>query len=286
MSGAFTGAAVTLFTLCFFIVSRHVLTLRQQRQIQQRVRASQPAERPLAMFHTVSIAAVIWFVTLVAGVVAFARSGIMLSILLVASGIVANRILASMIMARRRYAYERAVPILLDQVARSIRSGASIITAFRDSVQEEHMQAGAGPVLPDLDEVFRKVDVGISFADAMRAWACDRPYEAVRLCVTATLIAHETGGSPASAIDGATQTIRGNMQARDAAALHATQSRASAMTLSGLPLILTGTMLIVHEHVREFLLHNPLGAVVIVLGVSLNALGTVWMNRMIKAALQ
>jgi Flp pilus assembly protein TadB len=62
---------------------------------------------------------------------------------------------------------------------------------------------------------------------------------------------------------------------------YAAQSRASAVVLAALPLVLSGPMLLFNHSARIFMLHTPLGVALLVSGLALDLAGVRWMSALI-----
>lgn len=142
-------------------------------------------------------------------------------------------------------------PDLLDHVARAIRAGSTVRTAYHHTVQRMGTPTGAA-------------------ADAAVA-------------AQALEVATALGGPHASVFEGAASTLRDRAVARAQAEAHAAQARLSARVLTAVPLVFSGWSVVTGASFRAAL-SSPVGAGSATLGVALNLLGWRWMRRIVDRA--
>lgn len=205
--------------------------------------------------------------------------GPVLGALVGGGGLGAIAMTRTVIRQHQRARYEQAVPLALDNLARSLRSGSGVDSAL---VEVSHRP---GPVAADFAAMVNELRLGASMTDALAGWSRRRPLPSVRLAAAALILVLRTGGAPAQALDGVAATVRQSLNARETAHTHATQSRASAWVLTALPLAVTGPMVAFDPSVRAFLLGSTAGAIILVVGLALDAMGAWWMHRLIRGAL-
>jgi tight adherence protein B len=129
------------------------------------------------------------------------------------------------------------------------------------------------------DELRRRLDRGWSMVDA-----CEPPSDAgahLRLAIIVITTAARLGGSPAPAIDRTAATLRQRAVDADERSVHAAQARLSAHVLTAVPLAMLLLLLATDDDVRV-VATSTLGATCIGAGLSLNAIGSVWMRRIIR----
>jgi tight adherence protein B len=188
------------------------------------------------------------------------------------SAVVALRLLSG----RREARLERELPRLLEAVARSLRSGASVPGALRDAAATDGLAAA------DLAVVLVEVDRGRPLVEALDRWAGRRASAAVRLVVGVLSVALGSGGAPARAVDGVAATLRERAEVdREVRAL-ATQARASAVVITVAPLAFAALGLLGDEQTADFLLRTPTGLACLAAGIALDAAGAWWMARIAR----
>lgn len=176
---------------------------------------------------------------------------------------------------RRLRALDLAIPSSLEAVARSLRSGSSLLHAVEDA-------AGAAPGLlaADLGAVAARVRLGASLPAALDAWAEQRPRPGVRLAVAALALAAETGGASARSVDGVATTLRERHALdREVSALSA-QARLSALVIGLAPLAFAAFAAATDPRTATFLFRTPAGLACLGAGLALDAAGAWWMHRL------
>lgn len=206
--------------------------------------------------------------------------GVFVAVVLALSVFAIGAGIRSSIRDHRAACYEASVPRLLDELARSLRSGAG----FQNALNETR-SVTSGPIGFDVERVCRDISLGSSTVAALNDWGRRRPVRSVRLCVASLSLALATGARQAQAVDSAAATIRQFLDARSSATAAATESKASAFVLAAMPMVTTGPLLVVNEDARAFMLHSLVGQTLLVAGLILDGIGVVVMNRMIKRTL-
>lgn len=178
----------------------------------------------------------------------------------------------------------RAVPELLDEVARELRAGGAI-TAALDRVAD----ADDEPV--GVLNAFRDARVcGTPVVEALERWmrSQDDEVTAVRTTVAvaagALATAVAAGEQAAYALEGVAEALRAEVDARAEAHAQGAQGRASAAVLASLaPASLVLGAVLAPESARVLLV-DPIGNVALVGGVGCELLGVWWMRRILSAS--
>ena len=178
---------------------------------------------------------------------------------------------------RRAQRLEEAVPVALEAVARSLRSGAGLRHALSEA-------AAHGPVAlrADLASVVTRTERGEALVDALEGWAARRPSPGVRLAVAALCLGAETGGAQARAVDGVATTLRQRLAAAAEARALAAQARASAAVIALAPIAFCVLASSTDPRVATFLFRSPLGFAVLAAGIALDVVGAWWMARLTR----
>jgi tight adherence protein B len=178
---------------------------------------------------------------------------------------------------RRDLRLERELPRLLEAVARSLRSGASLRAALGEAATEQ------GVATDDLALVLAAVDRGAPLGEALDRWAKRRPRPGVRLAAGALVVASTAGGTPARSVDGVAATLRERLEVdREVRAL-ATQARTSALVVTVAPLAFAGLGLLGDGQATHFLLRTRSGFGCLVAGLTLDGAGAWWMARLTRS---
>ena len=177
--------------------------------------------------------------------------------------------------AERRPPSATAVAEWCDDLARQVRSGSTLRDALTTTLPTDPATRRA------TDELRRGLDRGRSVADACRPAGNAGAHLRLAMVVIAT--AARLGGPPAPAIDRTAGTLRQRAVDADERIVHAAQARLSAHVLTAVPLAML-LLLLVTDHDVRATATSTLGATCIGVGLSLNAIGSVWMRRIIGTA--
>lgn len=168
-----------------------------------------------------------------------------------------------------------ALPLFLEDVARGLRSGASMRASIAAAAP-----AATEPLCGDLEVVLRRLESGVALSDALGEWADRRPDQRlVRLVTVAVALAAQVGGSMAQAVDGVADTIRAEVALEAEVRALASQARASAALVALLPVAFGGVAGLLDARTAGFLLRSQVGLACLVGGVGLNVAGFAWMRR-------
>jgi len=176
---------------------------------------------------------------------------------------------------------EQALPGALEAVARSLRSGASL----RQAVEEAGRAGGTGRVLAaELARAAAEAGQGASLVSALEAVGARRPLPGVRLGVAALCLGAETGGAQARAVDGVAATVRERLAVAAELRALSSQARISALVIGVAPVGFGAFAAATDPRTSQFLFHTSVGLVLLVVGLVLDALGWLWMQRLAKVA--
>lgn len=200
---------------------------------------------------------------------------------IVVSGLAAVTAWLSKGSARRRaLAIDRDLPLVLEAVARHLRSGGSLSQAI----------VAAGPnARGTLGETWTRLgsDLGVvGVVEALDRWADGRagattvrPSE--RLAATALALAAETGGSPARAVDGVASTLRTRQALGEEIRALSSQARSSAVVIALAPLAFGGLAGVTDSRTSTFF-GSSVGLTMLAAGLSLDLVGAWWMARLCR----
>ena len=174
---------------------------------------------------------------------------------------------------------QAALPEALEAVARSLRSGSSLLQAV-----EEAGSTTSGALGSELRAVAARARRGSSLVDSLDDLAARRPIGSLQLAVSALCLGIETGGAQAQAVDGVAATIRDRHNLAAEVRALSSQARASAAVMGLSPIgfgVFAGAT---DPRTATFLLHTPLGLAFVAGGLVLDAVGWLWMRRLSSVA--
>ena len=179
--------------------------------------------------------------------------------------------------ARRSAADERALPAVLEAVARQLRSGGSLPQAVAA------VTVDADPRCASLPAAWARVGAStpvVGVGAALDEWAASSPSSSsVQLAAAALAMAGETGGSPARAVDGVASTLRARSAVAAEVRALSSPARASAAVITLAPLAFGAAAGLTDDRTAAFF-STPAGLVLLAAGLALDAAGAWWMARL------
>jgi len=176
---------------------------------------------------------------------------------------------------RRRAVLAAALPGAVEQVAAELRGGGTV----RDGV--DHLAGGDGPLAPELRRVCARTDLGLGLGDALATWPDESAVPDVRAVAGALAVAATIGGRSAAALDGLAASLRDRLAATAEARALSAQARLSAVVVGAAPLVYLLFSALVDPATIATLVGTGYGRVCLVLGLGLEALGALWMRRIV-----
>jgi len=159
--------------------------------------------------------------------------------------------------------------VLLDAIARRVRSGSSLTSAVMDEIDRDttlgvvtDQLAGGSSLITALGQVIpRDADVALTVQ---------------ALSATAHL-----GGPVAATLDEAAAVLRERSSARAERRAHGSQARLSARVLTVVPLVFAAWSAAGSQRTRDIYLSSIAGGICALFGLALNVIGWQWMKRTI-----
>lgn len=211
----------------------------------------------------------------VGATVVFQLIGLMLSS---AAILVGTAVLGRRLRAQARHRRARALPVLLEDVARGLRSGASLRQSLEQSIERADVL-----LAPELRRVCDTVAQGGSLDAALQTWCARQPSEGLRLAVAALSLGIDAGGARGRALDGVASSLRDRAAVdRELAAL-SSQARASAAVMAVAPVVFAGFAAATDRHTAHFLGGTPAGWMCLASGLVLDGIAAWWMVKLTGA---
>jgi tight adherence protein B len=173
-----------------------------------------------------------------------------------------------------------ALPDALESVARHMRSGVSQSGALAAAASQT-----TGPLAEQWQRVADDVAQGRAFVAALEDWSRTEGSQEARLVVAALTLGVDVGGGRARAVDSVAASLRDRASLAAEIRAQGAQARLSAWVISAAPLVFVGISAATDARIRHVLTRTPLGWACVVVGLSLDALGALWMRHMARAAL-
>jgi tight adherence protein B len=135
------------------------------------------------------------------------------------------------------------------------------------------------------DPVFARISAelrqGRSLSDTVEDWRQEDELPNRQLTATALDLASRTGGASARVLDGVAASLRERVALEREVAALSSQARASAIVLVVAPVVFAAVASMVDRRILDLLVGQPIGWACLGVGLGLDALGAVWMSRLI-----
>jgi tight adherence protein B len=212
-----------------------------------------------------------------AGFVGFAALGFVGGLVLGGVGVVAPYLLMLRSVTRRRAAFDAQFPDVLDLVAASLESGASVAHAFQLVVDEADE-----PAAGEFGRVLTATRMGASLPEALEEAAIRIGSADLDWTVTAITVQQHTGGKLAEILRVVARTMREREEVRRELSALTAEGRLSAYILGSLPFGLAGFLLMANPGYLSPLYRDPLGLMLIAGASVLMLIGFAWMRRVVR----
>lgn len=179
--------------------------------------------------------------------------------------------------AKRFQKFEELFPEAIDTLARAVRAGHAFTTALELIASEI-----AEPVASEFRKLFEEQKFGLPVRDALINLTERVPLVDVKFFVTAVMLQRETGGNLAEILDNLSYVIRERFKIMRQVRVHTAQGRMTMMLLMGLPPIIVVTMQILNPSFIRPLFDDPIGHLLIVVGIVLQTTGYFVIRRIIQ----
>jgi len=172
---------------------------------------------------------------------------------------------------RSRRRGDLRIPDALERVVRQLRSGSTLPLALRNVGADDTVFA----------RISRELGQGRSLGDAVNNWRQEDELPNRLLTATALDLASRTGGASARVLDGVAASLRERVALEREVAALSSQSRASAVVLVLAPVAFAAVAAMFDPRILDVLVGQPIGWACMGLGLGLDALGAIWMAKLI-----
>ena len=178
---------------------------------------------------------------------------------------------------KRFQKFEELFPEAIDTLARAVRAGHAFTTALELIASEI-----ADPVASEFRKLFEEQKFGMPVRDALINLTERVPLVDVKFFVTAVMLQRETGGNLAEILDNLSYVIRERFKIMRQVRVHTAQGRMTMMLLMGLPPIIMVTMQIMNPSFIRPLFDDPIGHILMVVGITLQTVGYFVIRKIIQ----
>jgi tight adherence protein B len=178
---------------------------------------------------------------------------------------------------KRMNAFEELLPEAIDLVGRALRAGHPLTAGFKMAADD-----GPEPVAGEFRRVFEEQRFGLPIQDSLLGMADRVNIVDVRILVTAILIQREVGGNLAEILDNLAAVVRARFTIRRQIRVYTAQGRMTGYLLSALPIIIFSMLYMINAEYMSILFKDPIGQILIVIAISMQFIGFLWIRKIIK----
>lgn len=204
-------------------------------------------------------------------------SRILAGIAVAATAIAGPRLLAAILVARRRARFLLQFPDSIDLMIRSLRAGLPVDEAIVTVGSE-----GGDAVAPEFRRVAERLAVGQTLEDSL--WLSARrlalpDFDFFIICLT---VQRETGGKLTETLANLSDILRRRLQMRLKVRAMSAEARTSAGIIGSLPFILAAALYFANPSYLAGLFDDPRGQMIVLAGLTSEAIGIFTMIRMAR----
>jgi len=173
--------------------------------------------------------------------------------------------------------FEEHFPEALDLLSRGIRAGHAFSAGMKMVADEL-----PDPVGPEFRKAFEEQNFGLPLKESLNNLALRIPLLDVRFFATAVLIQRETGGNLSEILDTLSNVVRERFKIRRQVRVHTAHGRFTGWVLMALPGCLALALSFINPDHMKLLFEDRLGQMMIMASVIMQAVGFVWIKKVIK----
>jgi len=182
---------------------------------------------------------------------------------------------------RRNRKISEQLPEALDMMARSLRAGHALTSAFKMVATEL-----PPPISMEFARAFEEQNLGMPFERAVVQMTKRSPENLeLKLFAVSVILQKETGGNLVEIVEKLADTIRQRYRFYGKLATLTAEGRMSSYVLGALPILTAGFMALGNPHYVSLLVTSKTGQAFLAYAVATWILGFLWMRRMARVTL-
>ena len=214
----------------------------------------------------------------VVGILAGFWLGLFPGLALAAAGLVGPGIFLARVREQRSHQITRELPEALDMMARSLRAGHSLPSAF-ELVSTEMPE----PIAVEFARAFEEQKLGMALDRVVLEMSARAPSnQNLKLFAISAVIQRETGGNLAEILNGISNTIRERHRLYGKQRSLTAEARATAWFVSLVPIALFAFFFLTQRGYMQPLFNTPPGRGMFVFGCALWVLGALWFSKLTR----
>ncbi len=178
---------------------------------------------------------------------------------------------------RRMRTFEEQFPEALDLIARALKAGHAFVTGLKMVADEM-----SDPVGPEFRKTFDEQNFGLPLKDALENLTARVPSLDVRFFATAVLIQRETGGNLSEILENLAHVVRERFKILRQVRVYTAHGRMTGYVLLALPTVLCIALVFINPDHMNLLFRERLGQMLLMLSITLQFIGYVWIRQVIK----
>jgi tight adherence protein B len=179
---------------------------------------------------------------------------------------------------RRNSKLSEQLPDAVDMMARSLRAGHALTSAFQLVANEM-----PEPIAVEFARAYEQQRLGTSLERAVRDMAARCPRNGdLKIFAVSTVIQKETGGNLSEILDGIANTVRERYRFYGKLSALTAEARASAWVVSLTPPAIAAFLSMSQPDYMKVLVVDPMGQTVLTAGIAAWCAGAIWFQRLTK----
>jgi tight adherence protein B len=183
--------------------------------------------------------------------------------------------------ARRSRKLSEQLPDALDMMARSLRAGHALTSAFKLVATEMPV-----PVSVEFGRAFEEQNLGVSFENAVLQMTSRAPRNRdLRIFAVSVIVQKETGGNLVEILEKIAETIRARYRFYGRLAALTGEARVSGVVLGALPFVTALAIAVINPTYMRGLVDTQMGQRFLMYAAASWLVGVVWLRQMGKVEL-
>lgn len=187
----------------------------------------------------------------------------------------------------KKSSHKKDLAHFLESLGHSLRSGASLKGAVEETVLGINSKISStligSSLKSDFIQIHHHLSLGASLDEVLRSWALANPCPEVSKTTAVLLfgLSADLGGNRARCIEALATSLRGELAIEEEIYALSAQARLSGFVIAVLPLGFLLFFGVLDGQYLSFFFTTGIGAICLLLGVALDALGGWWMRKII-----
>ena len=177
---------------------------------------------------------------------------------------------------RRFHKFEELFPDAMDMLARAVRTGYAVSSAF-ELISDEMPE----PMNQEFRILYEQQNLGLPLREALDNLAVRIPLSDVRIFVTTMQIQTQSGGNLAEILDNLAKVVRERFKIHRQIRIYTAEGRLSLVILSGLPPVAGLFFTILHPSYMMRLFEDPLGHTFIAVAIVMQFIGFMIIRKIV-----